>query len=431
MPENTPLKKVTSKDIREEFPVFQEYPDLVYLDNGATTQKPDVMIKTLTEYYIKLNANVGRGSYNLAQFSDKAYSISKNKIAQFFNVSVDNTIFTSGATDSSNLAIHLIEEKLQSKISNSESQRGKVVTSVLEHHSNFLPLQHLAKKLNFDFIVLDDLDVLSNPDLLPDNFWNNVHVLSLTHVSNTTGRILPIEQWIKLAHQHNVITIVDGSQAVSSKIVDVKQINSDFYYFSAHKMYGPMGFGVLFISDTFKHSSPYKLGGGIVDYVTKSDYTLTEGISRFEAGTPNVASSFAFSAALDFFFNVSFLLKEQHELSTYLFNQLKDIETNDYKVHVLDKKEREINPQNFSSLMSFVILNKSPDERGLHSHDIGSYLTEYGICVRFGQHCAHPLHTEYNVSSSIRASLGIYNTKEDIDKFITILKDGLHKFENI
>lgn len=421
------IKKLTTQELRDTFPIFQEYPELVYLDNGATTQKPEIMIRALTEYYTKINANVGRGSYNLALLSDKAYLDSKSKIASFFNTTIDNTIITSGATESSNLATFLIEEKLKS----SETSHGKIVTSVLEHHSSFLPLQRLAKNLNFEFIVLDDLEILSNPHLLPSTFWKDVKVLGLTHVSNTTGRILPIENWLSIAKQHDVITIIDGSQAVSSKKVDIRNIASDFYYFSAHKMYGPMGLGILFISDEFKKANPYKLGGGIVDYVTKNDFTLTDSIQRFEAGTPNVANVYAFASSLDFFKNVFSLLEEQHLISVYLFEQLKNIETNTYKVHVLDRAERDLSPQKFSSLMSFIVLNKIPNERGLHSHDIGSYLTNRDICVRFGQHCAHPLHTEYHISSSVRVSLGIYNTKDDVDKFINALQEGLNKFDNL
>ena len=421
------IKKLTTNELREAFPIFQEYPDLVYLDNGATTHKPEIMLRALTEYYTKLNANVGRGSYNLALLSDKAYLDSKSKIASFFNTSIENTVITSGATESSNIATFIIENKLKL----SSNSNGKIVTSVLEHHSSFLPLQTLAKNLNFEFVVIDDLEILANPYLLPSNFWQDVKVLGLTHVSNTTGRIIPIENWISIAKQNNVITIVDGSQAVSSKKVDIGNINSDFYYFSAHKMYGPMGLGILFISDEFKTSNPSKLGGGIVDYVTKNNFTLSEGIQRFEAGTPNVANTYAFASSIDFFKNVFSLLEEQYSISTYLFEQLKNIETKNYKVHILDRKERESSPQSFASLMSFIVLNKSPNERGLHSHDIGSYLTEKGICIRFGQHCAHPLHTEYHVSSTVRVSLGIYNTIADVDKFINTLKDGLDKFDNL
>lgn len=421
------IKKLTPQEISSQFPIFNEYPNLVYLDNGATTQKPEIMIKALSEYYTKLNANVGRGSYSLAQLSDEAYLNSKKKIASFFHSDINNMIITSGATESSNCAIFMIEEHLTS----TKQTSGKIVTTILEHHSNFLPLQKLAKKLNLEFVVINDLEIISNPELLPIDFWKDVKVLSLTHISNTTGLIVPIEKWISFAQTNKAITIVDGSQAVSSKHINISKINSDFYYLSAHKVYGPMGLGVLFISDRFKLSSPYKLGGGIVDYVTTTDYTLTNGIERFEAGTPNVANTYAFGESLDFFKNISSLLNSQHDLATYLFNELKTIETSHYKVHVLDQKEREKNPHNFSSLMSFIVLNKSPNERGLHSHDIGSYLTENDICIRFGQHCAHPLHTEYHVSSTVRISLGIYNTKDDIDKFIHTLKDGLNKFDNL
>ena len=410
--------------IRNIFPIYQKYPDLNYLDNGATTHKPDVMLNALIEYYTHFNSNVGRGAYPLASLSDKAYETSKEKIASYFHANINNIIYTSGATESSNLAISLIAQKL-------EYGKGKIVTSVLEHHSSFLPLQNLAKQFNLEFIVLDDIEILSNPYLLPANFLKDVKVLGLTHVSNTTGRILPIEQWAKISKNHNIISIIDGSQAVSSLDIDIHKLNVDFYYFSAHKVYGPMGLGVLFISDEFKKLNPYKLGGGIVDYVTINDYSLIDSINKFEAGTPNVANAYAFASSLDFLNENKLLIKQQHDLSEYLFNNLKNISTQNYKIQILDQQDRENHPHDFSSLLSFVVLNKNANERGLHSHDIGSYLTENGICVRFGQHCAHPLHTTYNVSSSIRVSLGIYNNKSDIDNFLKVLEDGLNIFDSI
>lgn len=411
-----------AKNIRAFFPIFNNIPNLVYLDNGATTHKPQCLLEAMNFYYSNLNANVGRGSYPLAQASDDAYNLSKENIAKYFHVSSQNLVITSGATDSSNLAVNLALQNVNS---------GKVVTSFLEHHSNFLPLQELAKTKGLDFIVIEDLDELNNPEILPSNFWNDVKVLSLTHVSNTTGRIIPIDKWTKIAKSKNITTIVDGSQAVSSLDVDIKSLGVDFYYFSAHKMYGPMGLGALYISDKFLNFKPLKLGGGIVDYVTKSDYTLKESIDRFEAGTPNVASVYAFSKVLEFLTKYKKNIYGQHILAEYMFSEIKKIQSQNYYIMVLDENERNLYPDLYSSLVSFVVLNKNAGERGLHSHDIGSYLTENDICVRFGQHCAHPLHTEYHISSTVRASLGLYNTKEDIDYFLKILQDGLNKFDAI
>lgn len=420
---------ITHSSIQNDFPIFSEYPNLTYLDNGATTQKPQILMAALTEYYTKLNSNVGRGYYHLAQKSEEAYFESKKIVSKFFNCNEHNIIFSSGATESSNLATFLSSQLL----SLSKKTNGKVITSILEHHSNFLPLQQLAKNNNMEFVVIDDVSLLENPDLIPSSFWTDVQILSLTHVSNTTGRIIPVAKWISNATQHNpsIITIIDGSQAVSSMPVNISEINPDFYYFSAHKFYGPMGLGVLYISDRFVNLSPLKLGGGIVDYVNANSYTLTEGFNRFEAGTPNVANAYAFGKTLEYFSKIQNPFENQKKLAHELFLKLHSFENDTYKIFTLDQDERIHHPERFSSLLSFIVLSKKPHERGLHSHDIGNYLTERDICIRFGKHCAHPLHDTYNVSSTVRASFAIYNNSKDIDKFMNVLNEGIQVFEKL
>ena len=387
--------------IKSDFPIFNKHSNLIYLDNGATTHKPKVLIEAISDYYSNKNSNVGRGVYELADISEQAMTEGRETIASFIGTKSKNIVFTSGCTDSINQVSFLAEQLLK--------PNQKIILSIFEHHANILPWQRLAKKLKLEIIFISDEFTLSNPESLPDNFWNNVGLISLTHVSNVTGQIHPIKKWCDIAKSHNIITSIDGAQGISSQLVNVVDLNCDFYSFSAHKVYGPMGLGILYLSDNILKNifDPLKLGGGIVEEVSNIDYSLIEGNLKFEAGTPNVADIYAFSEVIKYLIdnNWELLLNKTKLLHEYLFlklNTIIDIEI--IKPTLLP----------FTHIVSFKI-------KGIHPHDIGTFLSENNIAIRVGKHCTHPLHKHLNLNSSARISLAIYNTKEDIDLLIISL----------
>lgn len=395
-------------NIKNDFPIFKNLPQLVYLDNGATTQKPSVMLEALTNYYSNKNSNIGRSVYHLAEISENAYEDSRKIVANFINCSKKNIVFTKGCTESLNQVAFIAGQLLQPK--------QKIVLSIFEHHANILPWQRLAKEKDLDLVFLDKEEDLLYPENLPNEFWDNVGLISLTHVSNVTGQIHPIQKWCQLAKSKSIITCIDGAQGIVSELVNIKDVDCDFYAFSAHKIYGPMGVGILYISNDIitKNVTPQLLGGGIVEEVLCNDYTLVDSVTRFEAGTPNVADIYAFGQTLLYLKENDWqlLLKKNHELNEYLIEQLNSIKNCTlYLPHILP----------LSHLTSFNLKN-------IHAHDLGTYLSNKNIAVRVGKHCTHPLHEHLKSNSTVRASIGIYNDKNDIDQLIIALKEAQQFF---
>ncbi len=392
--------------IKENFPIFKNNKGLVFLDNAATTQKPTVLLDSLGEYYYHYNSNVGRGIYKLAELSENCYQDSKSNIKNFFKASNYELMITSGSTESLNIAAH---------ISTKFTKKKYIVIPFFEHHANILIWQSLAKKLNLEIFWLQNLTQFNTPINHINHIKDEIAVIALTHVSNVTGEIIPIEPWINLAKEIGAISVIDGSQSVTSLMINLNEMQCDFFAFSAHKLYGPMGLGVLFMNPKFLEAEPIKLGGGIIEDVTLSHYELTEGINRFEAGTPNVANTYAFSKVLDWLRNNDWeqLLKQSKELTNSLYLELEKINivpiylSRDFlKTHIC----------------SFNITN-------VHPHDVGTFLSNKNIAVRVGKHCAYPLHQQLNLNSSVRASIGIYNEQNDIDYFIGTLKDVQNYFK--
>lgn len=395
-------------NIKSDFPIFKTYPELIYLDNGATTQKPQIMLDSLIEYYSKKNSNIGRSVYKLAEISEVAYENSRKKIANFVGANKKNIIFTKGATESLNQAAYVSSQLLKSG--------SKILLSIYEHHANILPWQKIAQEKNLQLIFIDNEEYLANPEKMPESIWDNVSLVALTHVSNVTGQIHPVAKWCKIAREKNIITCIDGSQGVVSEQINLSEINCDFYAFSAHKLYGPMGLGILYIHQDIlnKKLHPSLLGGGIIEEVLKENYTLLEGALRFEAGTPNVADVYAFAQTLDYLKDNNWqdLLLKSHKLTEYLIEQLSAIT----EIAIIKPKLLPV-----SHMVSFVV-------NDVHAHDLGTYLSNYNICVRVGKHCAHPLHDLLDINSSVRASIGIYNTQEDIDHLIIYLRKAIKFF---
>jgi cysteine desulfurase/selenocysteine lyase len=402
-------------NIKEDFPIFQtaENKNLVYLDNGSTTHKPLCLLNAITDYYINSNSNIGRGVYKLAELSEKAYNNAREKVAHFINAKSKNIIFTPGSTFSLNQAAYIVGQKIKPK--------QKILLSIAEHHANILPWQRLAKEKDLEIIYITENELIAHPDMLPPAFLNNVAVIALTHVSNVTGQINPIEKWCEIARKLNIITVIDGAQGICSKIIDIESIDCDFYTFSAHKLYGPMGVGVLYINDKFLYNvEPLQLGGGIIEDVLNDSYTLSEGFSRFEPGTPNVADISAFAITLDYLVSKNWteLLRETHNLTEYLYEQIKD----NPDLIIVNRNDRHI--LKHSHIISFSVKN-------IHAHDVGTFLSNSNIAIRVGKHCTHPLHSFLGLNSTARVSLGIYNTKEDIDFFVKKLNDCISFFKDI
>ncbi len=387
-------------NIKDYFPIYENNKNLIYFDNAATTQKPRVLMDSIIEYYSKYNSNVGRGVYNLAQLSEELYKNSKKDIHEFLDSNNYELVFTSGSTESINIAAHIISQYI--------SNKKTIILPFSEHHANILVWQELASKYNLKIYWVKNESEILNPTTISKEILEDTFLISLAHVSNVTGEIMPIEKWLSLSKEINAISLIDGSQAVCSLDLSINKLNPDFYCFSAHKMYGPMGLGVLFINQKYKQSKPLKLGGGIIQDVTFSGYELLENENTFEAGTPNVANAYAFSKTLNWLKenNWKNLIEYTHKLNEYFVQKVKEIDISPISI------SKEL-PK--THITSFNLEN-------IHPHDVGTYLAQKNIAIRVGKHCAHPLHQHLNINSSIRVSFGIYNNKEEIDFFIEQLK---------
>lgn len=381
---------------KEHFPIFKNYTEkkLIYLDSASTTQKPKILSQAITHFYENYNSNIGRSAYNLAYIADQAYEKSRKNIANFIGADPETITFTLGATHSLNLVAYTLSQKIK--------KGSKIILSILEHHANILPWQFLAKSMQLELVYIEDFYQLANPNTIDDSLFENVSVIALPHVTNTTGQIIPIEKWIKLAKEKNIYTVIDGSQAICSFPLNLMQLNPDFYIFSAHKLYGPMGLGILMIKKSLiRNLQPLLLGGGIIEDVTKNNFVLVEDIRKFEAGTPNIANVYAFSEVLTWL-NDNDWETELKKLK-YLNNKLKEnLSDFNFIIPIISNSDLD-----FTHIYSFNIKN-------VHAHDVGTYLDQKGICVRVGKHCAYPLHEYLDLNSSIRVSWGIYNDEDDL-----------------
>lgn len=392
-------------NIKNEFPIFDKNSKLVFVDNASTSQKPQVLISALQEYYTQYNSNIGRGIYDLAEKSQSAFDSSKQIISQFIGTTSNNLIFTSGATESMNMIAYFVNQLIP--------ENSKVLLSIYEHHANILIWQRLAKEKNLTLEFIKDEAILLNPNLLDKCFFDNVSVLALTHVSNVNGQTFPIADWISLTKKYNVISVIDGAQGITSEKINLQELNPDFYCFSAHKIYGPMGLGITYFSAKHLKLKPYKLGGGIIEDVEEESFLLSEEINRFEAGTPNVANIFAFAKVLSYLKEKDWseCIKYTHELNEYFYQNLNKLNF----VSILKSKNR-------GNLTSFNIT-------GVHPHDVGTFFSTKNIAVRVGKQCAYPLHYHLKLNSSVRVSFAIYNNKEEIDYIIEVINQ-CYKFFN-
>ena len=385
--------------IREDFPILSRTvygKPLVYLDNGATTQKPRCVVESITDEYYSVNANVHRGVHFLSQQATNLHEASRETVRKFINARGTNEIvFTRGTTESINL--------VASTFADSQMQAGdEVIVSVMEHHSNIVSWQLQAARKG---IVLKVIPINDRGELLLDEyeklFSPRTRIVSVTHVSNVLGTINPVDKLIEIAHAHNVPVLIDGAQSIPHLPVDVQALDADFYVFSGHKVYGPTGIGVLYgKEDWLDRLPPYQGGGEMIKNVSFEKTTFNELPFKFEAGTPDYIGSTALAKALDYVSAIGMENIEayEHELTEYAMQRLKEIPG----MRIFGEAERK------SSVISFLVGN-------IHHFDMGTLLDRLGIAVRTGHHCAEPLMHRLGIEGTVRASFALYNTKEEID----------------
>jgi len=393
--------------IRKEFPILNQEINgkpLVYLDNAATTQKPQIVIDALVEYYQKYNANIHRGIHTLAEKATAAYEASREAARGFINAeSVEQVIFTKGTTESVNLVASSYGDKFI-------NEGDEVLVSGMEHHSNIVPWQMMCerKKATLKVIPVDENGVLDLEDF-SKMLCEKTKLVSIVFASNTLGTINPVKEIIAKAHDVGAVVMVDGAQAAPHLHLDVKDLDVDFLGFSAHKMYGPSGVGVLYGKrELLEEMPPYMGGGEMIKDVSFSKTTFNDLPFKFEAGTPNIADVVAFKQAIEFINIIGKDKIQQHELELLNYGQDKigKIEG----VRLIGTAAQKV------SVISFVV-------EGVHHFDLGMMLDAKGVAVRTGHHCTQPLMDQYKIEGTVRASFAVYNTIQEIDT----LADGLER----
>lgn len=388
--------------IREDFPILSRKvynKPLIYLDNGATTQKPRVVVESITDEYYSVNANVHRGVHFLSQQATNLHEASRETVRKFINArSTSEIVFTRGTTESINL--------VASTFVDSQMKEGdEVIVSVMEHHSNIVSWQLQAARKG---IVLKVIPMNDRGELLLDEyeklFSPRTRLVSVVHVSNVLGTINPVKEMIATAHAHGVPVLIDGAQSIPHMPIDVQDLDADFYVFSGHKVYGPTGIGVLYGKEAWLDKlPPYQGGGEMIKNVSFEHTTFNELPFKFEAGTPDYIGSTALAKALDYVSAIGMdkIAAYEHELTVYAMNRLKEIPG----MRIFGEAEHK------GGVISFLVGN-------IHHFDMGTLLDRLGIAVRTGHHCAEPLMHRMGIEGTVRASLGLYNTKEEIDALV-------------
>ena len=399
---------INLEKIRKDFPILNEKvngKDLVYLDNAATSQKPKEVIDSLVSYYEKYNSNVHRGVHTLSIKATDEFEKSRIKIQKFINAKNSNEIiFTRNASESLNLiAYSWGKDNIKSD--------DEIFITPFEHHSNIVPWQMLCKEKG---AILKYLPLNNNGDIDIDKFSKEISkktkLVSVTHMSNVLGTVLPLEEIIDLAKKYNAVTVVDACQSVPHMPVDVQKIDSDFLCFSGHKMLGPTGIGVLHGKEEILNKmTPFLYGGDMISEVTYEESKWNELPYKFEAGTPNIADSIALGVACEYLVKVGMknIWNHEMELGEYTVSQISKLDN----FKILGNKSKELR----GGVVSFV-------HETIHPHDIGSLLDGYGIAIRTGHHCAMPLVRSYGVVAASRASFYLYNNKDEVDKLVEGLK---------
>ena len=406
-------EKLNIDQIRADFPVLHQQVNkapLVYFDNAATTQKPKAVMGALTAYYEQDNANIHRGIHTLAERATTAYELTRKKLAAFLNApSTDQIIFTSGTTAGINLVAQTFGRANVGK-------GDQIIVSNLEHHSNIVPWQMIAEEKGAEIKVIpvSDQGVL-DIEALKGLLNPKVKLVAVNHVSNAIGTINPIAEIISLSHAVGAKVLIDGAQSVAHLAVDVQALDLDFFVFSAHKLFGPTGVGVLYGKrELLEAMPPYQGGGEMIKEVSFSGTTYNELPYKFEAGTPNIADVIAFGAALDYVQAIpaEALAAQEEALLAYATEKLQSITG----LKIVGTAPEKI------AVISFVV-------DGVHPQDIGVLLDKFGIAIRTGHHCAQPLMQRYDLVGTCRASFSFYNTFEEIDRFVLCLEKTLQMLQ--
>jgi cysteine desulfurase/selenocysteine lyase len=399
----------TIAEIRNDFPILDTKvrgKDLVYLDNGATAQKPKLVIDAISSYYSDYNSNIHRGVHHLSQVATTAYEDARQKLKGFINApKLEEVIFTEGTTESINIVASCFGRKFL-------NEGDEIIISSMEHHSNIVPWQMICEERG---AVLKVIPINNKGELLMEEYKNllsdKTKLVAVTHISNTLGTINPVKEIIDLAHQKGALVLLDGAQAVPHIKVDVQNLDCDFYAFSGHKMFGPTGVGILYGKSEYLNAMPpYQGGGDMIKEVTFEKTTYNCLPHKFEAGTPNIVGGIGLGVAVDYMQEVGINLihSREEELLTYATEKILQIEG----VKIIGEAE------NKAGVLSFVV-------EGLHPFDVGTLLDQLGIAVRTGHHCTQPLMDVFEIPGTIRASFAFYNTTEEVDILISGLERAL------
>lgn len=406
--ENGATRKFNVREIRQDFPALRQQvygKNLIYFDNGATSQKPQMVLDAINQYYSMDNANIHRGVHHLSQKATSEYEEARETIRRFINApKKEEIIFTKGTTDGINLVATSYGELLQAG--------DEIIISAMEHHSNIVPWQMLAERKR---LVLKVIPINKRGELLLDEYrsmlTSKTKLVAITHISNSLGTINPLDQIIDAAHAAGAKVLVDGAQSIQHTKVDVQALNCDFFVFSGHKVFGPTGIGVLYGKEALLDAMPpYQGGGDMISKVTFERTTYNELPFKFEAGTPHIAGGICLGTALNYLnqFDPKELEEYERDLTEYAQEMLETFEN----INLIGTAK------NKTSVVSFSV-------QGIHPFDIGTLLDKQGIAVRTGHHCTQPLMDFYQIPGTIRASFAFYNTREEIDKFIAAVEKSI------
>ncbi len=394
--------------IKKDFPIFNNNQDLIYLDNAATSQKPQAAIDRIAEFYSSENANVHRGVYPLSEQAGEAYDLTRQKVANFIGAkSSQEIIFTKGTTESLNLVA-------QSYALENLKIGDEIIVADFEHHSNFLPWQMLGKKTGATLKILNS----DQSGFISQKEWQNklskkTKIVAIAHASNVLGTINHIKKIADMVHRVGAVLVVDGAQAIPHLQVNVQDLDCDFYAFSGHKMLGPMGIGVLYVKEAILAKMlPYQLGGGMIESVSMNETIYAPYPEKFEAGTPNVAGAVALAEAINYLSQIGLAEIRAHEikLSEYLLNGLAKIK----QIKLLGTA----NARERTGLVSFYV-------DGIHAHDLSDFLAKNGLALRAGFHCSMPLHQSRNCEATLRASYYLYNSEQDLEFLLSNLEKAI------
>jgi len=390
-----------SDKIKKDFPLFKERPELSYLDNAATSQKPEKVIEAVEKFYRKNNSNIGRGLYQLANDSTLAFEGSREKVADFIGAEKDEVVFVRNTTEAQNL------------VTSSLDFEGDIILSEMAHHSEQLPWREKAEEEGKQVEYLKTSNGKISVEDARENIDENTGLVAVSHISNVFGAINPVEEIIEIAHENDSLVILDCAQSAPHLNLNVKELDADFITFSGHKMLGPTGTGVLYGKNSLlEETRPYQVGGGMVKSVEKESVRYEDPPHKFEAGTPNVAGAIGLKAAINYLEEIGMDNSEEHsrKISRKIREGLVEIEG----IEVISPED--------SIMVSFY-------SEEVHSHDLAEVLNQENVAVRAGNHCAQPQHIEFDLPGTVRASPYIYNGDDDVEKLLEGVREAVKIFD--